>query len=877
MTSTVNSGDFSTSRSILSRSLISDYFSITQLPRKLGAEIDSLPLALIKELVENSLDACEEEGIKPEIKVAVQKIDDYLVLRVEDNGPGLRSEAVEKIIDFSRFHSSRHFYKYPTRGAFGNAYKCIIASHYVVADELGIPPIENPLRIISRGFEYDVGFNRENERATVKTFKSNVSTVGTIVSLKLPILKPDWLKSEQYVDLIENFSTFNPHSTFIVTTPNDGKGLQYVATSPTLAIKEVRESIHWFSLSEFQARVEAEIQSKDSNYKVPDFIQQFRGFSDKSPNLPVKHLHELHGDSSLIRELYTWMRMESEPPKPALLDKYVLGRTHFTRLGATKYASKELNPRFEGGDVYVPSIVEVAIFTEEVSERQVVVAINRSPKVESPFRRTVFGVVRLTGSQSIESILESNGIRRDSPVRVVIHVVCPNLQYRDDGKTILNLEPFANLGQIIYDATKGYRRWGKAKAPEGAPKNAKKAVCRLLGEAIRLVSSDGKYRYKQRQLFYVLRQLIDQRYPHIELSYGNLTQEILPDASRAGFNLAGMLKEANSELTEPRGKTVSLSTDEEENYIIYPWRARFAIFSEKRGMIDLLEAERFHDKYDALLYGSQGQPSVATRVNLKRWKKSAEVNQEPFSIFVIHDADVAGHIIARTLREPTDMMPEHHLHVVDLGLTMVEAVNMGLKPERVVKKPGSKRGESQIPKELVADLPIAELALLIGLTSSVVERKKGNGEPFFERYRIELNQLTSEEFLGWLIGKLGSYGVLNKVRPPDAVVDDRTREEVGISLEAELQKALLDLCGFPAICDELSRSLQGIHEIDVKKSLNDELDHMPLEGWDDIVRAEVNERMKIILAEPLVMQSVVLKIIRNLQSHNTKNGRDFSG
>ena len=214
-------------------------------------------------------------------------------------------------------------------------------------------------------------------------------------------------------------------------------------------------------------------------------------------------------------------------------------------------------------------------------------------------------------------------------------------------------------------------------------------------------------------------------------------------------------------------------------------------------MIDLLEAERFHDKYDALLYGSQGQPSVATRVNLKRWKKSAEENREPFSIFVIHDADVEGHIIARALREPTDMMPEHHLDVIDLGLSMVEAVSMGLKPERVVKKKGSKREESQIPKELVADLPIAELALLTGFTSSEVERKKEMGVSLFKRYRIELNQLTSEKFLDWLIGKLESYGVLNKVRPPHAVVDDRTREEVGISLEAELQRALLDLCGFP--------------------------------------------------------------------------------
>ena len=106
--------------------------------------------------------------------------------------------------------------------------------------------------------------------------------------------------------------------------------------------------------------------------------------------------------------------------------------------------------------------------------------------------------------------------------------------------------------------------------------------------------------------------------------------------------------------------------------------------------------------------------------------------------------------------------------------------------------------------------------------------------------------------------------MLNKVRPPDAVVDSRTREEVGISLESELQKIILDLCGFPAILDELS-SLQGLQEIDIKRSLSNELNHMPLEGWDDVVRSKVNERVKIVLNESSLMQSVALKAMKNLQ------------
>ena len=44
----------------------------------------------IKEAVDNSLDACEEAGFLPEIKVGIKQIvEDRYLIRVEDNGPGI--------------------------------------------------------------------------------------------------------------------------------------------------------------------------------------------------------------------------------------------------------------------------------------------------------------------------------------------------------------------------------------------------------------------------------------------------------------------------------------------------------------------------------------------------------------------------------------------------------------------------------------------------------------------------------------------------------------------------------------------------------------------------------------------------------------------
>jgi DNA topoisomerase-6 subunit B len=78
---------------------------------------DSLTRSLItavKEAVDNSLDACEEARILPDIRVKITKIDekkDIIELQTEDNGPGIPKRSIEKVFGQllfgSRFHAIR--------------------------------------------------------------------------------------------------------------------------------------------------------------------------------------------------------------------------------------------------------------------------------------------------------------------------------------------------------------------------------------------------------------------------------------------------------------------------------------------------------------------------------------------------------------------------------------------------------------------------------------------------------------------------------------------------------------------------------------------------------------------------------------------------
>ena len=78
---------------------------------------DSLQRSIItavKEAVDNSLDACEEARILPEIRVQINKVNskrDILELITEDNGPGIPQKSIEKVFGQllfgSRFHAIR--------------------------------------------------------------------------------------------------------------------------------------------------------------------------------------------------------------------------------------------------------------------------------------------------------------------------------------------------------------------------------------------------------------------------------------------------------------------------------------------------------------------------------------------------------------------------------------------------------------------------------------------------------------------------------------------------------------------------------------------------------------------------------------------------
>jgi DNA topoisomerase VI subunit B len=151
-----------------------DFCSEKELIAQTGHNKNDWPLVVLKELMDNALDACEEARIPPVISVTVNSQG----ITVSDNGPGLPEETIKSILDYTIRVSSREAYVSPTRGAQGNALKTILAMPFVLDGE------EGQVVIRSHGLDHIITFSVDHihqepviHRATQESSVKNGTSV----------------------------------------------------------------------------------------------------------------------------------------------------------------------------------------------------------------------------------------------------------------------------------------------------------------------------------------------------------------------------------------------------------------------------------------------------------------------------------------------------------------------------------------------------------------------------------------------------------------------------------------------------------------------------------------------------------------------------
>ena len=194
-------------------SRLMEFCSERELINQTGHSAWDWPLVTVKELIDNSLDACEEAEVAPEIAVALEK--DTIV--VQDNAGGLDGETIESVLDYSIRVSSREAYVSPTRGAQGNALKTILAMGYVLGKYSDGPAVCVTV-IESLGVKHRIEFrvdHIDHQPKIVRRASASPVMVGTKITVKWPPTRAPLFghAADRLPQLVRGYVWFNPHLT----------------------------------------------------------------------------------------------------------------------------------------------------------------------------------------------------------------------------------------------------------------------------------------------------------------------------------------------------------------------------------------------------------------------------------------------------------------------------------------------------------------------------------------------------------------------------------------------------------------------------------------------------------------------------------------
>jgi hypothetical protein len=219
-----------------------------------------------------------------------------------------------------------------------------------------------------------------------------------------------------------------------------------------------------------------------------------------------------------------------------------------------------------------------------------------------------------------------------------------------------------------------------------------------------------------------------------------------------------------------------------------------------------LKDEKWPERHDCALLTSKGYASRAARDLLDLLGET----DEPLYFYCIHDADAAGTMIYQSLQETTLARPGRKVKIINLGLEPKEALALGLDPEPVEWK-GDK------------ELPVARY---------VAEEWGEEWQEWLQTNRIELNAMSTPEFLEWLDGKFADQP--GKVIPPAEVMAE--------ALETKLEESLRDkhvarILAEAGIDDLVAKDMQARASqikaavVTLDKKVARALDKSPKEPW----------------------------------------------
>lgn len=176
-------------------------------------------LTTVKEAVDNSLDACEEAGILPDISVEIHEIkgDKYRIV-IEDNGPGIVEEQIPKIFAKLLYGSKFHSLKMQ-RGQQGIGISAAVMYSQLTTGKPVV--IRSKIGPDQEGHLFKLKIDTQKNKPKIiyhRTFEWDTKEHGTRIELDLI---GSYRRGRRSIDeYIRETAIINPHATITYTNPH---------------------------------------------------------------------------------------------------------------------------------------------------------------------------------------------------------------------------------------------------------------------------------------------------------------------------------------------------------------------------------------------------------------------------------------------------------------------------------------------------------------------------------------------------------------------------------------------------------------------------------------------------------------------------------
>jgi len=763
------------------------FCNLNTLPQAAGVQRELIKDCVVKELVDNALDA--SDGCTLEIKE-----NGALIVRDTGNGIPGKPEDIARLFSVSRPLTTSKLRR-PTRGALGNGLR--VVSGFVISTS-------GSLKVSTRGHGIHL---KPLDNGTMEIVgKENWTGKGTEIEIM-----PHSVSSDHAGCFSEDDLFFANRTILLSNGDNFYKG---------------KTSAHWYDSDSFY-----ELLLSAEHRTVRDVATEFDGCTGAKAGR-ITELFRGRPVKSLSRdEAETLLKALRDNSKPVIPKR--LGLVGPSNKLGPYYARKEDSAIFKPTrgkiDAEIPFLVEAWI-DAETDENRVEVFVNRT---------YTFGAdINISSWVSKDVHIYIDGYRIETMkmksqkynYHVFLNITTPYMPIMSQGKRP-DLSKFRKtIADTIEKALEKVKKGQKSDPKE--PKSIKERKLTIkdiifcnMDEAVDKVSGGGQYRFSQRQLFYVMRPFVmDEtgKDPGYDTFTGYLT-----DYENEFGKIKGLYRDDRGSIYHPHDTDGLLSLGDltVERYERPPWTFNKILYIEKEGFFQILRDEQWPEKYDCALITSKGQSTRAAKDLIDLLVESSE----EINVFLIHDADAYGTVIYESFQEETRTRGARKIKVINLGLEPWEALEMDLQIEKLEsqkkRNPISKYLESQKKRKPTAKYINDHPSEYMGPEGVIIDIGETWAD-WLQTNRIELNAMTTPQFLEWITRKMDAQGI-GKVIPPKHCLIQTLRSEIKENLADDIRERILLKAGFSEKVEKAMEKMKST--IDEKADMIEDQVRMDLE------------------------------------------------